>query len=103
MTDEALSLILERNARVEADKAWETSKTRRGLIAGVTYVVAGMYMSALGAHLPWLNALIPVGWVSFIHALFAKSKRDMVAKTAKKCPSVVLGQASIGRSGDLQQ
>lgn len=61
MTDEALKLILERNARVEADKAWETSKTRRGAIAGMTYIVAGLYMSALGASLPWLNAFIPVG------------------------------------------
>lgn len=61
MTDEALKLILERNARVEADKAWETSKTRRGSIAGITYLIAGLYMSALGASLPWLNAFIPVG------------------------------------------
>lgn len=61
MTDEALKLIQERNARVEADKVWETSKTRRGSIAGITYLIAGLYMSALGADLPWLNALIPVG------------------------------------------
>lgn len=61
MTDEALKLIQDRNARVEADKAWETSKTRRGLIAAMTYMVAGFYMSALGAHAPWLNAFIPVG------------------------------------------
>lgn len=59
--DEALRLIQERNARVEADKAWETSKTRRASIALVTYLVAGLYMSALSANLPWLNALIPVG------------------------------------------
>ncbi|MFA7276636.1 MAG: hypothetical protein WC043_07535 [Pseudobdellovibrionaceae bacterium] len=61
MTDEILEGILERNARVEQDKAWETSKTRRGMIAGITYVVAGLYMSSLGANLPWLNAFIPVG------------------------------------------
>jgi hypothetical protein len=61
MTDETLKLILERNARVEADKAWETSKIRRLFIVLITYVVAGLYMSALGANLPWLNAFIPVG------------------------------------------
>lgn len=61
MPDEALKLIQERNARVEIDKAWETSKTRRGMIAGITYLVAGFYMSSLGANLPWLNAFIPVG------------------------------------------
>lgn len=61
MTDETLKLIQDRNARVESDKAWETSKTRRGAIAGITYIVAGLYMSALGANAPWLNAFIPVG------------------------------------------
>ncbi len=60
MTDETLQQILERNARVETDKAWETSKTRRGVIVGATYLVAGVYMSALGGPLPWLNAFIPV-------------------------------------------
>lgn len=60
MTDETIQQILERNARVETDKAWEKSKTRRGVIAGATYLVAGVYMSALGGPLPWLNALIPV-------------------------------------------
>lgn len=61
MSDEALRLILERNTRVELDKAWETSSVRRFSIASITYIVAGLYMSSLGASLPWLNALIPVG------------------------------------------
>ena len=86
MTDEALSLILERNARVEADKAWETSKTRRGLIAGVTYVVAGMYMSALGAHLPWLNALIPVGGCLLSTLSLPKAKEIWLQKRQKNAP-----------------
>lgn len=90
MTDEALSLILERNARVEADKAWETSKTRRGLIAGVTYVVAGMYMSALGAHLPWLNALIPVVGIFYPRSLCQKQKRYGY-KNGKKMPQCRTG------------
>lgn len=51
--------ILERNKRVEADKAWETSKTRRALIAVLTYIVASLYMMSLGASQPFLNALIP--------------------------------------------
>jgi hypothetical protein len=59
MTDETIQQILQRNVRVETDKAWERSKTRRGVIVGATYLVAGAYMSALGGPLPWLNALIP--------------------------------------------
>ncbi len=60
MDHDAIKQIQDRNTKVETDKAWETSKTRRGVIAGATYLVAGVYMSALGGPLPWLNALIPV-------------------------------------------
>jgi hypothetical protein len=56
-----INAIQERNARVEADKAWEVSTTRKVIIAVITYLVAALYMQALGASLPWLNALIPVG------------------------------------------
>lgn len=48
-----------RNMGVEADKAWETSWTRRGLIAAFTYVVLSLYMWAIGIVHPWLSALIP--------------------------------------------
>jgi len=53
--------LQERNARVDENKAWETSWSRRLLIAGLTYVIAGFYMNSLGANAPWLNAFIPVG------------------------------------------
>lgn len=49
-----------RNKRVEADKAWETSWTRRIAIAALTYFVVCLYL-ALVIHIdPWLNALVPV-------------------------------------------
>lgn len=80
MSDEALKLILERNARVEADKAWETSYVRRGSIIAITYVVAGLYMSALGASLPWLNALIPVGGYTLSTLSLPVIKRHWLAK-----------------------
>lgn len=53
--------ILIRNARVEADKAWETSKTRRAVIATVTYFVATFFMWRIGVSDPFLNALVPTG------------------------------------------
>jgi hypothetical protein len=59
MDHDAIKQIQDRNIKVETDKAWETSRTRRGVIVGATYLVAGAYMSALGGPLPWLNALIP--------------------------------------------
>ncbi|VVB99600.1 Uncharacterised protein [uncultured archaeon] len=54
-----LAAIEKRNARVEADKAWETSYTRRGLLALFTYFAIGIYFAAIGVSNPWLNAIVP--------------------------------------------
>lgn len=53
--------IQQRNRRVEADKAWETSATRRGIILVLTYSVVVLFLYAIGAPRPWLNALVPTG------------------------------------------
>lgn len=49
-----------RNARVEADKAWETSWTRKVAIAVLTYLVVVSYLHFVIGIEPWLNALVPV-------------------------------------------
>jgi hypothetical protein len=59
--DEQLESIEERNRRVELDKAWETSWTRRLCIASITYGLAGAWLLTIGAKTPWLNALVPTG------------------------------------------
>jgi len=51
--------IEKRNARVEQDKAWEISWTRRGLLILFTYLSVGFYMQAIDIVSPWLNAIIP--------------------------------------------
>ncbi len=56
-----LDTIRERNARVEADKAWETSWTRRLIIAGGTYGVVAVYLIILGVQGAALHALVPPG------------------------------------------
>ncbi len=53
--------IKERNARVEADKAWETSWARRLFIASVTYIIAAFYMNNVGLGNPFLGAFVPSG------------------------------------------
>ena len=53
--------IKQRNARVEADKAWETSWTRRALIALGTYIIVSLYLLVLGVENYWLHALVPTG------------------------------------------
>ncbi len=57
---EAVEDIQIRNARVEANKAWETSLTRRMAIAVGTYLIVGGYLSFLHVEGAWLHALVPV-------------------------------------------
>jgi len=57
--DREVQEIKERNKKVEADKAWETSYVRRGLLTLFTYIAVGAYLQAVGLQQPWLNAIIP--------------------------------------------
>lgn len=52
--------IRSRNLRVEADKAWETSKCRLLSISLLTYLVAAASLYLLGNEKFYLNALVPV-------------------------------------------
>ncbi len=56
----ALKTIEVRNARVEADKAWETSAFRVITIAAMTYAVVAFFLLSIGTPNPWINALVPV-------------------------------------------
>jgi hypothetical protein len=60
MTKKELDLIKERNKRVEIDKAWETSITRRSIISIATYIFVVIFLYIISAPKPFLNALIPV-------------------------------------------
>jgi hypothetical protein len=53
--------IKKRNAKVETNKAWETSWTRRGLITLLTYMVVVLFFHTSQLPQPWLNAIVPSG------------------------------------------
>ncbi|MDP3997202.1 MAG: hypothetical protein U1C49_02945 [Candidatus Andersenbacteria bacterium] len=57
--EQRIRVVEERNQRVEADKAWETSWVRRGLLIIFTYLAIGVYMWAINIARPWLNAIVP--------------------------------------------
>ena len=57
--EERILRIENRNKKVELDKTWETSITRRGLLVLFTYLAIGFYLSAIGVSNPWLNAIVP--------------------------------------------
>jgi len=54
-----INKIKERNARVEGDKAWETSLTRRIIVAIGTYALSLLLFVVINAPNPFLAALVP--------------------------------------------
>lgn len=58
--EDRLKIIEARNKRVELDKAWETSWTRRIGIMILTYLVVASYLYFVVHIDPWINALVPV-------------------------------------------
>ncbi len=58
--EERITELEARNKRVEGDKAWETSWTRRISIAVLTYLTIAAYFRLVMHVEPWLNALVPV-------------------------------------------
>ncbi len=72
-----------RNARVELDKRWETSKTRRLCICVLTYLVVVLYSYiTLKISNIWLSSIVPViGFtlstlsLRFIRKIWEKTKK----------------------------
>ena len=81
--EETLRHILERNARVELNKAWETSWTRRLTIFILTYVIGCILLWSLGAPLFAVQALLPA--LGYILSTFSLPwvKRVWMAKYSR--------------------
>ena len=59
--EKEIELIKERNKRVELDKKWETSATRKICIAVLTYIVVICYTSLISkVSNVFLSSLVPV-------------------------------------------
>jgi len=56
---EELNRIKERNKRVELDKAWETSLTRKLIVAILTYFVIVIFFYFAGLPKPFVNSIVP--------------------------------------------
>ena len=74
--------IKDRNARVEKDKAWETSISRKVLIIILTYIVIVLFFFFAELPKPFLNAIVPtLGFVlstasiPFFKKIWVKSKK----------------------------
>ena len=58
--EKELQIIKDRNRRVEIDKAWEVSWTRRLFIAVLTYAVASVWLVLINESIWYLKAFVPV-------------------------------------------
>ena len=62
--EEDIQKIEQRNIRVEADKAWETSKTRILIISILTYGLIVLFFIIEKLPQPFLNGIIPtIGFI----------------------------------------
>lgn len=57
--EKRISQIEDRNKKVEIDKAWESSYTRRILLIFFTYSTMAIYMGLVLRVEPFVNALVP--------------------------------------------
>ena len=56
--EERIAKIEARNHKVEADKAWELSYSRRIILFTLTYIGTGIALQILRLPDPWINAFI---------------------------------------------
>ena len=57
--EKEITAIKNRNKKVETDKAWETSWTRKLLLMIFTYLAISFYLRAINIDKPWSNAIVP--------------------------------------------
>lgn len=81
--EQELQNIKERNMRVEQDKAWETSWTRKIFIAIVTYIIASIWLYIIDESGIFLKAVVPtVGYllstlsIPILKQIWLKSKSN---------------------------
>lgn len=79
MTQEALKQIAARNHAKELDKAWETSWTRKLVIAVITYACALVFLWIIAVPEPYFAAIVPVGGFLLSTATLAPLKKWWVS------------------------
>ncbi len=57
--EKRIEQIESRNKKVELDKKWEGSLTRKILLMIFTYLSIACYFFAINVENPWLNAVVP--------------------------------------------
>jgi hypothetical protein len=82
--EERVSKLEARNRKVEADKAWEVSWTRRLALMLLIYVTVVFYLHFVIHIDPWVNAFVPV--IGYFFSTFTISflKKRFVSRLQKR-------------------
>ncbi len=57
--EQGLEAVQHRNAKVETDKKWETSKTRFACVAAITYLTMNLILWSIDGPFPPIHAIVP--------------------------------------------
>ncbi len=80
----AMEELRDRNRRVEREKGWETSLTRKLLLSGLTYGITTLVFWKIAVPDPLANALIPTTGYIISTLSIPWAKRLWVARQANK-------------------
>jgi len=82
--EKRIEVIEKRNRKVELDKAWETSWSRRVAIAVLTYFTIVLFFSFAQLPKPFINAIVPtIGFVlstlslSFLKSIWERKNKEI--------------------------
>jgi hypothetical protein len=81
--EERVAKLEARNRRVEADKAWETSLTRRVSIMILIYLTVVFYLHFVIHINPWVNGLVPVIGYSVSTLTISRLKKHYTDRSSK--------------------
>lgn len=59
LLEQEITSLKARNARVELDKAWETSLARKVSIVLVIYIIIALFFVFINFQKPFINAFVP--------------------------------------------
>ncbi|MEK7087669.1 MAG: hypothetical protein AAB891_00075 [Patescibacteria group bacterium] len=82
--EEEIKAITLRNARVEADKKWETSLFRMLSLAALTYFAAALLLYVISAERFLLGALVPTAGLILSFQTLPALKRWWVGKFLRR-------------------
>ena len=82
--EKRLEAIEQRNKKVELDKAWETSGSRKIIIAILTYITIVLFFLAAKLPRPFINPIVPTA--GFVLSTFSLPffKKAYIRHRAKK-------------------